>query len=522
VTKRAPAQKQRANTFARLFEDVHEGVYIGSLARQADGASATLAANPHLKLILGYPASVAEANVEPFALNRFADPAARDAFMAHLAEKGTVTDHLLRLRRVDGSAMWVEVTARAESAPDGGLHVEALVRDVSQRRKLDDQSRELYLQLLQAEKMAALGQTISGVAHELNNPLATILTWTERLAERNLDETSKRGIDVILSETERAARIVRNLLTFARKRQSTRAMINVNEVLSETLALRTYEQRVSNIDVILELASGLPQVFADAHQIQQVLLNLVINAEQAMLGANGRGTLVIQTWHEPDSDAVAIKVSDDGPGLPAESATKVFDPFFTTKDVGQGTGLGLTVAYAIVEEHGGRISVKPEEPGATTDSQTRGATFVVELPVNGMALAAKPRRRAAPPMEAIRGASVLVVEDETALATAVVEALTDAGLHVDHAGNGEEALAQTQQATYDAVVCDLKMPRLDGMAFYRALAEATPRLAKRVIFVTGDVVGTEAERFLDDTGCPWLAKPFRLADLLRVLRETLA
>src|SRR5678815_2480796 len=214
--------------------------------------------------------------------------------------------------------------------------------------------------------MAALGQTISGVAHELNNPLATILSWAERLSERTLDDNSRRGVEVILAESERAARIVRNLLTFARKRQSTRAMIDVNHVVRETLALRAYEQRLTNIEVITALATGLPQVFADAHQIQQVLLNLVINAEQAMVSANGRGSLVIRTWHDADRDAVVLEVTDDGPGVSAEMRGKIFDPFFTTKEVGQGTGLGLTVAYAIVQEHGGRIRVEERAQGAVS------------------------------------------------------------------------------------------------------------------------------------------------------------
>jgi CheY-like chemotaxis protein len=193
--------------------------------------------------------------------------------------------------------------------------------------------------------------------------------------------------------------------------------------------------------------------------------------------------------------------------------TRIFDPFFTTKEVGKGTGLGLTVAYAIVQEHGGRIHV---------ESPAVGASFVVELPLTGATITPKPSSPGAPSMEAVRGASVLVVEDERALATAVVEALTDAGLNVDHAGDGEEALARVRQKTYDVVICDLKMPRVDGMTLYRAIAAATPALARRVIFVTGDVAGTDAERFLDDTGCRWLAKPFRLADLLRAVRETLA
>ncbi len=192
------------------------------------------------------------------------------------------------------------------------------MRDVSERKKMDDQSRDLYQQLVQAEKMAALGQTISGVAHELNNPLATMLTWSERLAQKPLDEGTKRGIEIILHEAERAAKIVRQLLTFARKRQSTRTMVDLNQIVRETLALRAYEQRVTNVAVIDALASGLPQIFADPHQIQQVLLNLVINAEQAMLTANGRGTLVVRTWHDATREAVLLEINDDGPGVPPD------------------------------------------------------------------------------------------------------------------------------------------------------------------------------------------------------------
>jgi len=419
------------------------------------------------------------------------------------------------MRRVDGAPFWVEVTARTSASPNVALRIEAILRDVSERKRIDDQSRDLYQQLLQAEKMAALGQTISGVAHELNNPLATILSWAERLAERPLDETSKKGAEVILGEAERAARIVRNLLTFARKRQSTRAMIDVNQVIRETLALRAYEHRVSNITVIDALANGLPPVFADPHQIQQVLLNLIINAEQAMLSAKGHGSLVVRSWHDVDHETVVIEVNDDGPGVPGDVQSRIFDPFFTTKDVGKGTGLGLTVAYAIVQEHGGRIQVESLPEG--------GASFYVELPVSGVQNAQKKPMPVAPPMEAVRGARVLVVEDEQALAAAVSEALGDAGLQVTHAADGQEALSHLEASRFELVICDLKMPRVDGMTLYRSLKSSgsmTP--VPPVIFVTGDVAGTDAERFLEESGCRWLAKPFRLADLLRAVRETLA
>src|SRR5215813_12721482 len=300
------------------------------------------------------------------------------------------------------------MTARADPpAANGTLRVEALMRDVTERKKLDDETRDLYHQLLQAEKMAALGQTISGVAHELNNPLATILSWADRLSHRpTIDDAMRRGLETILTESERAARIVRNLLTFARKRQTTRAMVDLNHVVRETLALRAYDQRVSNISVVEALAAGLPQVFADGYQVQQVLLNLIINAEQAMLSAHGRGVLVVRSWHDAEREMVILEINDDGPGIPDDVQPKIFDPFFTTKEVGQGTGLGLTVAYAIVQEHGGRIRLESREGG--------GASFFIELPVSGkLPAAVATETRLTPAVTpAVTGASILVVEDE--------------------------------------------------------------------------------------------------------------
>jgi two-component system NtrC family sensor kinase len=503
---------ERAAAFARLFLAVHEGVYIGIVS--ADRTS-TIAANPHVKLILGYGNETPDAEVRLFDPDHFHDAPSRTTLFERLTSDGSVVNYLVRLRRADSASVWVEITARAEPAREG-LRIEALVRDVSERKKLDDETRDIYHQLLQAEKMAALGQTVSGVAHELNNPLATILTWSERLSQKTtLEPAVRRGLEIILSESERAARIVRNLLTFARKRQTTRAMVDINQVVRETLALRAYEQRVTNIIVIDALAAGLPNVFADSHQIQQVLLNLIINAEQAMLSANGRGVLVVRTWHDAERECVILEINDDGPGIAEDVQAKIFDPFFTTKEVGKGTGLGLTVAYAIVNEHGGRIRL---ESRAGT-----GASFFVELPVSGARLPPTPQprpRQATPQVQT--NASILVVDDEAALAAAVCAALQDAGFVVEQASDGEQALIRVQSRHFDLVVCDLKMPRVDGRTFYGMLVAAKPSMAEKVIFVTGDVAGTDAEKFLEESGCRWLAKPFRLADLVRAARETLA
>ena len=502
----------RAAAFARLFQSVQEGVYIGTIGPDE---TRTIAANPHLKAIFGYPGDMPEADVRPFDVDRFVDLQGRKALLDKLSTGGAITNYLVRLRRADQSLTWVEITGRADAQSDGTLLVDALLRDVGERKKLDDETRELYHQLLQAEKMAALGQTISGVAHELNNPLATILSWAERLSQKAaLEPATHRGLAIILGEAERAARIVRQLLTFARKRQTTRALVDANQVVRETLALRAYEQHVSNITTIDALSAGLPMVFADGYQLQQVLLNLVINAEQAMLSAHGRGILVVRTWHDHEHDAVVIEINDDGPGVPDELQPKVFDPFFTTKEVGKGTGLGLTVAYAIVQEHGGRIRLE-SRPGA-------GASFFIELPVTGAAAAHPPAIRRSTVGHATTGtASILLVEDEAPLAIAVADALRDNGYTVERAGDGEHALNELREKTFDLILCDLKMPRVDGRTFYAMLRTAAPHMAGRVLFMTGDVAGTDAESFLENSGCRWLAKPFRLADLLRVVRESL-
>ena len=505
-----PAADARDHAFARLCDHARVGAFVGILSDLGDR---TLAVNPQLRLIFGYPLETDEGAVAPFGLDRFIDPLARPNLVDRLRRDGSITDFLVRVRRADLTPIWVEITGWAEAAADGGVRLEALVRDVSDRKKLDDQTRDLYHQLLQAEKLASLGQTISGIAHELNNPLATILTWAERLSRRQVDDQTRRGLDVILSEAERSARIVRNLLTFARKRHTTRAMVDVNQVVEETLTLRAYEQRVTNITVIDALAAGLPHIFVDQHQIQQVLLNLIINAEQAILSVRNSGNITVSA--ERDGDQVRVAVSDDGPGIPADKLKKIFDPFFTTKPVGQGTGLGLSISFGIVQEHGGRIYAESEEG--------RGARLVVELPI-----AASPPKTAGhedtPHTEIKDRKQLLIVDDEESVRELLLAVLEDEPFDIETACTGEEALVKACERDYDLIITDLKMPGLNGAQFCDKLRQKRPFDAPRFLFMTGDVLSPETQRFLDSTRSLCMLKPFDIAQakgtVLRALAAT--
>jgi two-component system NtrC family sensor kinase len=494
------------------------GLALATLA--PDGQGRTRAANPALLALLrgasGTPPDV-------LAASTWIDVEEFNRLRSGLREPRGVTDMPARLRRADGTVAHVEITAAFASAgassgadasaPRGPGLVHLLVRDVGERRRREEQSRDLYQQLLQAEKMAALGQTMSGVAHELNNPLGAILALAERLRLQAARTPLAAGLATLHKEAERAARIARQLLTFARKRHTTRLMVPVNEVVAETVRLREADLQRAGIRVTTHLAADLPDVFADPHQLQQVVLNLLINAEHALMRQDTGGHVQIQTSAE-GADSIRIEVADDGPGMSAEVLGRIFDPFFTTKDVGEGTGLGLAVAQAIIAEHGGHIDV--------TSTPGSGARFAIDLPAAGATVQA-PRSQTAPVADTSDrfglGLRVLLADDEPALAGAVADTLRDAGFEVTMAGDGEEALARARAQTFDAVICDLRMPRVDGPTFYRAIAEYSAPQARRVIFVTGDVTGTEAARFLDDSGCPWLAKPFRLAELLRVVRD---
>jgi PAS domain S-box-containing protein len=276
-------------------------------------------------------------------------------------EKG---DHFeTKHRRKDGSTYDVEISTNA-AVFAGQKLIFCICRDITERKQMEEQ-------LLITDRLVSVGELASGIAHELNNPLTGIIGLSQLLAEKDFPKDTKESLQLVYSEAQRAANIVRGLLTFAGKHLPARQLININDVISEVLELRAYEQKVNNIERVVNLAPDLPQVSADYFQLQQVFFNIVTNAEYFMLKAHNKGTLTITT--EMVEDIVRISFADDGPGIPEKDLGHVFDPFFTTKEVGQGTGLGLSISHGIVAAHGGRIYAESE--------QGKGATFVVELPM---------------------------------------------------------------------------------------------------------------------------------------------
>lgn len=375
------------------------------------------------------------------------------------------------------------------------------------------QTRLVQERLLQSEKMSSVGQLVSGVAHELNNPLTGIMGFAQLLLMRELDETARKHVETVYSEAERASKIVNNLLTFARRRKAQKELADLNALIERVVELRNYDLRVRNIDIDLELDPQLPPTMVDTNQIQQVFLNLVLNAEQAMKEETGEGSLRIRTG--AGNESVQVSFRDTGPGMSAETLRRIFDPFFTTKDAGAGTGLGLTISYGIIEEHGGRIWAE-SELGA-------GTAFFIELPIiAGMAAAPKQPEREVPAGDSDRVRRILVVDDEDAIQKLLTGVLEMDGHTVVIANNGREALDRIAREPFDLIISDIKMPVMGGADLYKHLRDAGNSLAGRIVFITGDTVAPDTRRFLQGVENAVLSKPFRLRDVREAVNKTLS
>ena len=367
--------------------------------------------------------------------------------------------------------------------------------------------REMRVRLMESDRLAAVGELVAGVAHEVNNPLSSISAFAQLLLrDGGFTEAQRESIEVIKSETMRASQVVKDLLAFARRSEPQREPVDLNAVVTRTLRMRGYQFTENQVQPELVLAADLPSVIGDARQLQQVCLNLVTNAVQAMAAREG-GSLVVTTRTEEAQ--VVLEIRDTGTGIPDHARAHIFEPFFTTKKEGEGTGLGLSVSYGIVAAHGGRIEVVATSP--------EGTTFRVTLPAAATPAsedtAGEPLPRVQRSM--LTGTRLLFVDDEPALRSGMETFGRMRGFSVVTAHDGLQALEAIARTGFDVIVCDLRMPGMDGLTLHERLRRDRPGLAARTVFITGDVVTSRSRSV--GTRQPVLGKPFAFEQLEEAL-----
>jgi PAS domain S-box-containing protein len=468
---------------------------------EADG-TLVYANAAHRRVLGNSPVAVEAEEPEGMVGARADRPSAEEIFRTVLAE-GSWTGRVLRRRRDNGRIAPFEcVLGRLDLDRTHPL-VFAFARDVSGAVETERQFRRI-------ERLASVGTMIGGIAHELNNPLHAVRNFAELMLMEPRNKLDTEALEIIRQEADRAAKVVADLRVFAREDEGEtklRVDADVNDLIRNVVGLRRYGMETRGVEITEELSEPLPRVALNPAEMEQVILELIQNAEQAMVSRPGEKRLTLATRSTPTG--IEIQVRDTGPGIPADVQERIFDPFFTTRDPGEGTGLGLPRVHTIVREHGGEIQVRSEEP--------RGTAFILELPC-------EPVRRGPPP-EAVTPSNecwrILFIDDEDALRRAAVRFFEHLGHHVRVASEGAEALRLLDQEEFDAIVSDLRMPGMDGETLLQRLDAEGKGRGRKVIFVTGDATSAAA-RMLADRGVPVLYKPVHLEQIALAIDRLLA
>ncbi len=486
--------------YRRLFEQAHEGIIVAS-ADQLEIIEMNQAAQQLLGVTLSKQKNLCLREFLQVVDKKEPMPTENEQWFNWVRNQ-----HHLLLVRQDGGTRQVEV-AGARVEVEGKPVFQFFVRELTERARLEQQLR-------QAERLSAIGQMISGIAHELNNPLAAVQGYLELILQRHeLSDRTRSDLEKVARESGRAVKLVKNFLSLAREQPENRQAVDLNQIVRKVLERRTAEFRVTGMELLLDLDPKLPKTIADAEKIEQVLGVLTHNAIQAMMDTPANACLKISTCQ--NGKFLTIKVADTGPGVPPSIQARIFEPFFTTKEVGAGTGLGLSIAHSIMTEHRGAIRLEPAE---------KGACFALDFPLHDVTgiptvresssepdfdskLISKSAPAPATPKIATR---ILVLDDEKAIAEMLGEMLGLLGYQIAVCNSGAQALAQLETREFDVILSDFRMPGMDGREFYKAASQKHPALTNRIIFLTGDVVNDETRSFLDSIKAPYLGKPFHL------------
>ena len=448
---------------------------------------------------------------KPSVLSRWADISQRQAYLDTILATGAIDGWEIERVKHDGSKFWALESGRLVEY-QGQRVIVSSVLDLTERREKDAEIERQREALHQSEKLSALGELLAGVSHELNNPLSVLVGQAQLLKETVADREVMHRAEKINEAADRCARIVKSFLSMARQEPIASQPTDINDVIVSALEVTAYGLRASDINVELELASELPPVMLDSDQFRQVVTNLLVNAQHALEQTQHERTLTITTRENPGEGTVALLVADNGPGISSDLQKRIFEPLFTTKEVGRGTGIGLALCNRIVGTHGGSIRVE--------SGLGEGAAFIVNLP-------AANRRTEAESNVGVRsadnsGVRVLLIDDEPSVADVIAEILKSDGHNVQIVHSGEEALKALAKADYDVLLCDLRMPNLDGPGLYRRLLAERPELVERMGFLTGDTLGARAREFLRTVDCPFIEKPVTVSDAREIVSDILS
>jgi PAS domain S-box-containing protein len=436
------------------------------------------------------------------AVDYYVNPLDRKLYVERLLRDGSVDDFETQLKRKDGQPCWCSISSRLIDFHNEKVivsHTYDLTDRIEMQQELERQRETLH----QNEKMSALGGLLAGVAHELNNPLSVVLGLSLMLEESATDARAAERARKISKAAERCARIVRTFLAMARQQPTKISNVSIDDVVADAVEVAGYSIRSSDIELSIRLQPGLPTIWADPDQLSQVLINLLVNAEQALNDWKGRRKITISTKLRQKNGNIVIKVADTGPGIFAEIRSRIFEPFFTTKEVGKGTGIGLSFCHRIVQSHGGTIKLETAEGF--------GSIFTVSLPSSNRQETHEEVAAVAPAKSA--GRTCLVVDDETEVGDLIAEVLAQDGFKVTVARSGEEALQQLSKHSYSLILSDLKMPNIDGRTMFKHISDFHPDEVERLAFLTGDTVSPDAQIFLRATKRPFLEKPVKPNEL---------
>lgn len=410
--------------------------------------------------------------------------------------------------RKDGTSFPVHLSTTPLRNMDGNVeYVVCMTRDITEEKSMQEK-------LLHAGKLSALSSLVSGVAHEINNPLSTILGFSELSLMRDKnDPRLKDDLIEIQIAAKRVHKIVKGFLSFSRRQTIQKEMQDMNALLEEMLSVIKYDFKLNNIAVEMDFSESLPSFYGDKQQLHQVFVNLLTNAKHAVEEGGGERKISVQTLF--DSGEIKVCVKDTGSGIPEKNRARLFEPFFTTKEVGKGTGLGLSISHGIIAQHGGSIFLADEDGWSTV--------FCVKLPADAVI-----EEEAACPEDGAqaRGADgnyaselskkvVLVVDDEEQIRMMLREWLVGLGCHVELAEDGEKAIRKIEDGDFDCIICDMRMPNVTGEDVFLFLEEKFPHLTQRILFATGDVVNGRTHAFLEGKNCRYVEKPFVFGEFMR-------